>query len=158
MSNCTGYSFDVSINLCAQDPLGDGGSSDLNLNISTGFMWGSTVIPAWDGKELVIDLIADPNITVVDFNTDDDRCDVEGAVITLIPDDVNTNTGMALLEITVNNCDGPPMTTSPILGASTSTTTTPAPDQYVDENCGGSGPHVLSEMIPITLDTSAGCT
>lgn len=155
MSNCTGYPFDVSIDLCALNPLGDGNISDLNLSVNTGFMFGNTIIPAWDGKELVIDLIAEAGITVSDFRTNNDRCDIRGAMLTLIPDD-NNNMGMALLEITIDNCDGPPMTTSPIFGTS-STTTTPAPEQYVDDSCGGGGTYVLSEMIPISLDPAEGC-
>ena len=165
MSNCTGYPFGLNVDLCTEGAVGNGNTANLLIRVSSfgGFIDGTTTIMAWDGTELMVDLLADNNFTINDFSPDysdagfySDRCDTLGAVLTIIPDPGDVNTGMVMLEFTIGNCDGAEPTTTQGLGTQT-TTTTPPPRMYVDDRCGSMGPHTISEMIPFTLDPNAAC-
>ena len=155
MSNCTGYQFQTTLNLCGQGPFGNGNSSDL-LVILRGFtLNGSTTIVGWDGTELVIDLLTDFTNGQLQTFSPNETCDITAATLTLIPDGDDSNTGVAMFEVTIANCDGG-TTTSPVVDGTSTTGTTPAPVLYINDNCGSPGPHIITEMIPFTL-ADGGC-
>lgn len=152
MSNCTGYNFGSTLTLCGEGAIGGGNSADLGVNLSNGqTLNGSTTIVGWDGTELVIDMLAEglSNGQFLRFDVNPfETCTIDSATLTLIPDGVDTNTGMALFELVIKDCDG---------GASLGTpTTTPTLVPYTNDSCGGIGPHTITEMIPFTL-ADGGC-
>ena len=137
MPDCTGYGFGVDITLCVNGPVGNGNRADLTITLNNTVRDNFTETPVvrfnWDGRRLEVPLSLSSG-----FNTAD--CTTREAKLTIIPDS-GVNTGTLLLEFTLDDCSAAGGPSLP----------------QVFENCGGAGPHVISEMSTYTLDQDATC-
>ena len=170
MSNCTGYSFSPQVDLCTQGPVGNGNVSTLQVEVTVfSSAIGTTNVDVvdWDGTEIMVDLPGlQGNVEFQDFSDNGvfEDCNIDSAQLTISPDTTDGTTGMLTLEIVISCGDlleqglvvattPAPIPTSPIPTTPTPTTTptTTTSRPTVNENCGGSGPHTLVEMMAFDL-------
>lgn len=134
MTDCTGYGFGNQINLCLKGAVGNGNTADLDIQIdNTGrsnFDDSQTVtVSDWDGNKVVVDLTS-----ILGFYGFNDSLCTVNARLTITPD--TSTSGTMLLEFKLTNC---------VSGGS--------PNAYVE--CGGAGPHIISEMSTFDFSGSA---
>lgn len=143
MPDCSGYGFEMGISLCVDSAVGNGEIADLTVTftdinfVDAPIQQGDVGVSNWDGNRLELD-ITDRIREFHGFGLT--NCGVITASLTIIPDG-GTNTGTLLIEFTFDQCAAN------------------AEDYYAQifENCGGAGPHVISEMATYTLDQAATC-
>jgi len=170
MSNCTGYTFNSFIDLCADGPVGDGNTANLDVQVSVNQISGrsaNTRVADWDGTEVVVDLtdfVGTDNFSIEFFSPSffEDTCDVDSAQLTISPDSTDAATGILKLDIVISNCSGrqtttPSATTTSAPAAAIILATTSAPTPTIDENCGSSGPHTITEMMAFSLSEGGSC-
>ena len=142
MPDCSGYGFGQGISLCVNGAVGNGSIADLFITFSSTTSEspigaGELMEPNWNGKQIEID-ITDNMVFHHGFAVAD--CTIISAKLTIIPDG-GTNTGTLLIEFTFDQC----------------VASTEDYHAQIFENCGGAGPHVISEMATYTLDQAAPC-
>ena len=136
MPDCSGYGFGLDITLCVNGQVGHGQSASITFvinetsrsNFST-----SSINRFWDGSRTVYDVTSSFSL----YGYSSSNCTTKKARITIIPD-ANKITGKLLIEFELDGCG-------------------PASQSYypqVMENCGGSGPFIISEMATYSLDQS----
>ncbi|MCP3951992.1 MAG: hypothetical protein GY697_07205 [Desulfobacterales bacterium] len=134
MTDCTGYGFSSQMNLCLRGPVGKGHKANLDIKTGNASGWefnGDTItVPDWDGRKVEVDLTS----ALTGSGLSGAICDVE-ARLTITPDSKNTYSGTMLLEFIFTNC-----------------VDDNSNDPNVYEECGGAGPHIVSEMSTFTLD------
>jgi len=171
MSNCTGYTFSSFINLCADGPVGDGNTANLDVQVSVNQIDGgrvNTTVADWDGTEVVVDLtdfVGTGNFSIAFFSPSffEDTCDVDSAQLTISPDSTDAATGILKLDIVISNCSGRQTTTPSATTTSApeadiiAEVTTVEPTPTIDENCGSSGPHTITEMMAFSLSEGGSC-
>jgi len=169
MSNCTGYTFSSFINLCADGPVGDGNTANLDIQVFVDQIDGdevNTTVTDWDGTEVVVDLtnfVGTGNFSIEFFSPSffQDTCDVDSAQLTISPDSTDGSTGILKLDIVISNCVGrqttTPSATTTSAPAAAIVATTSAPTPTIDENCGSSGPHTITEMMAFSLSEGGSC-
>lgn len=135
MADCSGYGIGVKFQLCVDGPVGNGKKANLIIYIDNAGRYSfdeNTPIEVsnWDGSALKLDVTA-----LVRYGFDDANCSEMVATLSVIPDG-GSDGGKLLLEFALNNCDE----------------ATNSYDPQVFENCGGPGPHLISEMSTFKLD------
>ena len=141
MPDCSGYGFGVDIRLCVNDAVGNGKSANLLvafLDTTAGespITAGGVEVLGWNGNRLELDItphiVSHHGFAVAD-------CNVKSAKLTVTPDG-GSNTGTLLIEFTFDQCVASTEDFHP----------------QIFENCGGAGPHVISEMGTYVLDQAA---
>ena len=144
MSDCSGYGIFADVAICVDGPVGKGAKADLNIELSNptntyAFNPSSIYLyfPDWDGSEIIIDLL-ERNYLSSGLNTA--NCTVDSATLRISPDNGGSNMGEVEIQYVLSDC-------API------SSNFPA---RVFENCGGAGPHVISETRVFTLQFT-GC-
>lgn len=137
MADCSGYGIGARFTLCVDGPVGNGNKANLTIYVSNAgmnqFNTGTPiVVNNWDGSRVKVNLDS-----LVAGGFDNANCDMT-TTLEVIPKG-GTNGGTLKLEFLLTNC-GP--------GGSG--------DPQVFENCGGAGPHVISEMSTFSLEV-VGC-
>lgn len=162
-TNCTGYNFFPSIRLCTTGPVGDGQTADLFVDVFSDVVLASLsteTVQAWDGAEVVVDFTSAVGTSFFAAFSEnfDSSCEITSAQLTITPDSTDGTTGLLTLEIVINGCeDLNATTTTSSPGTTAGPTSTPAPLVTVFENCGGAGPHTITEMTAFDLSGSAFC-
>jgi hypothetical protein len=136
MADCSGYGFGATIQLCVSGPVGNGNKANLQISFdNTGnFNFDESeviTVSNWDGKEVVADIT--PALVTFSAGYSSSNCTVT-AQVTVTP--TKDNMGTILVEFMFTDC-GPTAQTY---------------NAEVFENCGGVGPHTISEMSTFTLD------
>jgi hypothetical protein len=137
MPDCSGYGFGINITVCVNGQVGDGNSATVSFVISETLnsnFSSTTINRGWNGSRTVYDVSSE--LSSQGYSAA--NCTTKKARITIIPD-ANKITGKLLIEFELDGC-GP---------ASQSY------DPQVMENCGGTGPFIISEMTTYTLDQVA---
>ncbi len=134
MADCSGYGIGTRFTLCVDGPVGNGKRANLTILIDDAGRYQFNtdtpiVVSNWDGSALKINLDSklSDGLNLAD-------CDVT-ANLKVTPKG-GTNGGTLLLEFVMSNClnSGYPQ---------------------IFENCGGAGPHVISEMSTFSLESAA---
>ena len=139
MPDCSGYGIAAQIDLCVDGPVGLGQRANLTVTIRNTTMGNfmnpapSVMVSDWDGSEVKLDITS-----FLSNGLNTANCTTT-ASLTITPDD-GTNTGTMLLEYVFTDCMPQPGSDF---------------EARVFENCGGAGPHVVSEMMMFTLDGMA---
>lgn len=138
MADCSGYGIGTRFTLCVDGPVGNGNKANLTIYITNAgryqFFTGSPVlVNNWDGSRLKVNLDS-----LVADGLDNANCDMT-TTLEVIPTG-GTNGGTLVLEFLMSNCAAATSSSGP----------------QVFENCGGAGPHVISEMSTFSLE-SVGC-
>ncbi|GHA18752.1 hypothetical protein GCM10008090_30450 [Arenicella chitinivorans] len=134
MADCSGYGIGVRFFLCVDGAVGNGKKANLTISISNQGRYSydtssPITVPNWDGSALSVNL---DNLLTYGFSNA--NCDIKTTL--KIKPDGGSNSGTLLLEHVLTNCG--PATTSYY--------------PQVFENCGGVGPHVISEMSTFSLE------
>lgn len=137
MADCSGYGIATEILMCVNGPVGNGNRADLLITISNtsgdDFKEELLTVEDWDGTSVTVDISSDLN-DFDGFTTA--NCDLQSATLSVLPDG-GGNSGKLIMKFVLANCGEAAESGLP----------------QVFENCGGAGPHVISEISTFTLDT-----
>lgn len=142
MTDCSGYGFSDAVSVCTSGPVGGGNTATLTMDINssgsnTNFNNQQITIPAWDGSNISVDVTS---LLTSDSGFSSANCTSVSANLSLLSQG-DGRQGYVLIEYTLDGCSAAQQNYYP----------------QVSENCGGTGPHVISQMQSIYFGDSVIC-